>query len=50
MVQCWVEGDGLIVGRRLGFMLGRRGLIVQFWVEGDGLMLGRRGWFNAGLK
>ena len=47
MVLCWVEGDGLMLGQRVGLMLGIRGWfdarlkgMVRCWVEGDGLMLG----------
>ena len=47
MVQCWVEGDGLMLGQRVGLMLGRRGWfdaeykgMVQCWVAGDVSMLG----------
>ena len=25
MVQCWVEGDGSMLGQKVGSMLGRRG-------------------------
>jgi hypothetical protein len=48
MVQCWVEGNGLIMGQRVGLMLGQRGCFnaglkgaVQCWVEGNGSMLGQ---------
>ena len=44
----WVEGDGSMLGQRVGLMLGRRGWfdaglkgMVRIWVEGDGSMLGQ---------
>ena len=47
MVRCWIEGDGLMLGQRVGLMLGRRGWfdagqngMVQCWIEGDDLMMG----------
>ena len=40
MDRCWVEGDGLMLGQRVGLMLSRRG-----WFD-TGLMV----WFDARYK